>query len=141
MPVLATDGTIEREFTCEQVALMGGVPSGWTVIKNTCGIYLYNIYSPYASFGLEITGNVVTGSWYIYEGTVSSDEVAVPTGELLLPSDPRNVRVTVRRQMYHPSEPGKVRDFSVDTALNKIVFTPGRFPSLNGQKATVEVFK
>lgn len=138
--VTATDGVNTRTFNCAQFALMDGVlPASWTVTENTCGIYVGQLRSPYASFGIELSGTSVPGSWYTYKGIVVANVVTVPTSEIILPSNPNNVFVIVRRQQYNPSFPGEIRDFTVNNTDNSIDFEPGL--GLNGQTAYVRVFK
>lgn len=139
--ITATNGTIQRTFTCEQYALMNNtLPTGWTETENTCGIYLGRFYSPYASFGLEIDGTRLPGNWYTYEGTIDgSHRVIIPTGDLTLPGKPDNVFVIVRRQQYNPDVPGDTRDFAVNNIDNSIDFRSAL--ALNGQTAYIRVFK
>jgi hypothetical protein len=138
--ITATNGTISRTFTCAQYALMNSaLPSGWTITDNTCGVYLAQLRSPYASFGLEIDGTRLPGNWYTYKGTISSNRVIVPTSVFTLPGKPDNVAVIVRRQMYNPDVPGDTRDFAVNNTDNSIDFNPAL--SLNGQVAYIRVFK
>ena len=138
--ITATNGTITRTFTCEQYALMNDtLPSGWTITNNTCGVYLGQLRSPYASFGLEIDGTRLPGNWYTYEGVIASNRVIIPTGDLVLPGKPDNVFVIVRRQEYHPTVPGDMRDFTVNNTDNSIDFQSSL--SLNGQTAYIRVLK
>lgn len=141
--ITGTNGTVTRTFTCAQYALLGGsLPSGFTITENTCGIYLNLLRSPFASFGLELSGTALPGSWYDYEAIITLDKVEIPTGVVVLPSNPRNVWVIVRRQNYHPDVPGDERDFLVNTVGNSIDFhVSGTKPSLNGQTAYIRVFK
>lgn len=138
--ITATNGSISRTFTCEQLALLGGsLPSGWTITENTCGTYLGQLRSPYASFGLEIDGTRLPGNWYSYEGTIASNRVIIPTSAFVLPGNANNVFVIVRRQEYHPSVPGDTRDFTVNNTDNSIDFNPAL--ALNGQVAYIRVFR
>lgn len=146
---LNVGANIEREYTCEQWALMNGVPpSGWAMVSNTCQLYLEKFYSPFASFTPDFgAGGIVVGAgrWYLWEGVIggaNSDRLMIPTADLQLPSTEANVLVTVRRQDYLPSEPGKTRDFFVNTVDNSIDFVVGSGkPSLNTLKAYVKVWK
>lgn len=138
--ITATNGSITRTFSCGQYALMGNdVPSGWTITENTCGVYADLFRSPYASFGLDLTGTRLPGAWYTYKATIASNRVIIPVTSILLPSNHNNVRAIVRRQEYHPSEPGEVRDFAVNNIDNSIDFVSGL--NLNGQIAFIKVFK
>ncbi len=138
--VTATNGTLTRTFTCAQYALMGStLPSGWALTGNTCGQYFGFLRSPEASFGLEINGTTLPGGWQSYEAVIVSDEVTVPTASFLLPTNPDNVVAIVRRQHYHATVPGDVRDFTVDNVNNKIIFNPAL--NLSGQTCYVRVFR
>jgi len=137
--IIATDGTITREFTCEQYALMGDDIPGWTITENTCGIYVDLLRSPYASFGLDLAGTSLPGNWRTYKGVVAANKVTIPIAELKLPSNPHNTMVIVRRQHYHPSVPSETRDYTVNNSTNSIDFEAGL--NLNGQVAYVKVFK
>ena len=138
--IIATDGFNTREFSCTQYALMGGsLPSGWTISENTCGIYTQHFRSPYASFGIDFAGTALPGSWYTYKATIASNQVVVPSTEFILPSNPHNTRVEVRRQAYHPSVPGEVRDYTVNNSNNSIDFEASL--GLNGQIAFISVFR
>jgi len=138
--ITATNGTITRDFTCEQYALGGyALPSGWTVTENTCGVYFTKFRSPYASFGIEFNGTSLPGSWHTYKGTIASNKVIIPTTIFLLPSNYNNSMVIVRRQVYHASEPGETRDFTLNYTDNSVDFESGL--GLNGQIAFVKVFK
>lgn len=137
--IIATDGFIIREFTCEQYALMGDDVPGWTITENTCGIYVDLLRSPYASFGLELSGTALPGNWRTYKGVVASNKITIPVAELKLPSNPHNTMVIVRRQHYHASVPSETRDYTVNNSDNSIDFEPGL--NLNGQIAYVKVFK
>lgn len=135
-----------REYTCEQWALMDGVPpTGWEVVSNTCQVYLQDFYAPFAAFTPEFTADAIVpnvGRWYIWEGVISSDRLVIPLSELRLPSDPAQVKVEVRRQGYRPSEPGKPRDFWVNNVDNSIDFIVGTGkPSLNTFLGSVWVWK
>lgn len=137
--VIATDGFNIREFTCEQLALMDGVlDPAWTITENTCGQYFSQFRSPYASFGIDVNGATLPGAWYTYKGTVASNRVIIPTADMVLPSNPSNVMVIVRRQNYNPSVPGDVRDFTVNNSDNSIDFES---LGLDGQIAYIKVFK
>lgn len=138
--ITGTNGDVTRTFTCEQYALMGySLPAGWTMTGNTCGIYMELIHSPFASYGLDLTGGALPGNWYVYEGVVADDRVIIPTDAFTLPSNWNNVFVIVRRQQYHPDVPGDVRDFFVNNADNSIDFRTTL--GLNGQTAYVRIFK
>jgi len=138
--ITATNGTISRTFTCAQYALMNStLPSGWTITENTCGVYLGQLRSPYASFGLEIDGTRLPGNWYSYEGTITSNRVIIPTSAFVLPGNANNVFVIVRRQQYNPTVPGDTRDFTVNNTDNSIDFNSAL--ALNGQTAYIRVFK
>lgn len=137
---------IERSFTCEEYALLDGVvPDGWTVVSNTCAIYLKDFHSPYASFTPDFGASGIiteTPRRYIWDGTVSSNRAIIPTDEVVLPSRELNVEVYVNRQAYYPSEPGETRDFYVNTVDNSIDFVTGAGrPNLNGLKIKVFVWK
>ena len=138
--ITASNGSIEREFTCEQYALMGGLPAGWTLIKNTCGLYLQKIASPYAAYSLDPSSSAVGGRWHLWDGTVALGKVTVPLAELALPADAAAIRLIVRRQMYRPSEPGMVRDFFVNNTDNSLDLVVANTGNLNGQRCTVEAF-
>lgn len=138
--ITATNGAISRTFTCAQYALMNStLPSGWTITENTCGVYLGQMRSPYASFGLEIDGTRLPGNWYSYEGTITSNRVIIPTSAFVLPGNANNVFVIVRRQQYNPTVPGDTRDFTVNNTDNSIDFNSAL--ALNGQTAYIRVFK
>ena len=138
--ITATDGVNIRYFTCEQYALAGdALPAGWTITENTCGMYFGQFRSPFASFGLNLSGTALPGNWYTYKGTIASNQVVIPTTEFLLPSNPCNTRVIVRRQAYNPSVPGDTRDYSVNNEDNSIDFEASL--GLNGQVAYISVFK
>ena len=79
------------------------------------------------------------GGWQSYEAVIVSDEVTVPTASFLLPTNPDNVVAIVRRQQYHATVPGDVRDFTVDNVNNKIIFNPAL--NLSGQTCYVRVFR
>jgi len=115
------------------------LPSGWTITENTCGVYLGQLRSPYASFGLEIDGTRLPGNWYSYEGTIASNRVIIPTSAFVLPGNANNVFVIVRRQQYNPTVPGDTRDFTVNNTDNSIDFNSAL--ALNGQTAYIRVFK
>lgn len=138
--ITATKGSIIRTFTCEQYALGGfALPAGWTITENACGIYFNLFRSPYASFGIELTGTSIPGSWFTYKGTIASNKVIVPTTTFLLPSNYNNAMVIVRRQVYHASAPGETRDFTLNYTDNSVDFEAAL--GLNGQIAFVKVFK
>lgn len=138
--ITATNGTISRTFTCAQYALLNStLPSGWTITENTCGVYLGQLRSPYASFGLEVDGTRLPGNWYSYEGTITSNRVIIPTSAFVLPGNANNVFVIVRRQQYNPTVPGDTRDFTVNNTDNSIDFNSAL--ALNGQTAYIRVFK
>lgn len=138
--IKATDGAIVRTFTCEQYSLMDEtLPAGWTITENTCGIYAGYFRSPYASFGLDLSGTALPGNWYTYKAVIASNKVTVPTDVFLLPSNHNNTRVIVRRQEYHPSAPSETRDYTVNNTDNSIDFEAGL--NLNGQIAFIKVFR
>ena len=138
--IVATDGIVTREFTCEEYALSDyTVPLGFTITENTCGIYMQSFRSPFASFGIDFAGTALPGNWYTYKGTIASNRVIVPTSEFTLPSNHHNTQVIVRRQTYQPTVPGEVRDYSVNNADNSIDFESSL--NLNGQVAYIRVFK
>lgn len=138
--ITATNGSITRDWTCEQYALAGyALPSGWTVTENTCGIYAGLLRSPYASFGLDLAGTALPGSWYTYKAVIASNQVIVPTTSFLLPSNPNNTMAIVRRQQYQASVPGDVRDYSLNYTDNSFDFEPSL--NLNGQIAYIKVFR
>lgn len=42
---------LQKDFTCEQIELLGGLPAGWTSIYNSCGQYFAEAFaSPFASW-------------------------------------------------------------------------------------------
>lgn len=138
--ITATNGTLTRTFTCAQYALLNDtLPTGWVETSNTCGQYFGLLRSPEASFGLELNSAVLPGGWYSYEATITADEVEIPTSVFVLPTNPDNTIAIVRRQQYHPTVPGDVRDFTVDNVNNKIIFNPAL--NLSGQICYVRVFR
>lgn len=138
--IIATNGTIARSFSCAQYALLNNtLPTGWVETSNTCGQYFGLLRSPEASFGLELNSAVLPGGWYSYEGVITSDEVVVPTSAFVLPTNPDNTIAIVRRQQYHATVPGDVRDFTVDNVNNKIIFNSAL--ALSGQTCYVRVFR
>lgn len=88
---------------------------------------------------MELNSAVLPGGWHSYEATITADEAVVPTSAFLLPSNPDNVVAIVRRQQYHATVPGDVRDFTVDQVNNKIIFNPAL--NLSGQVCYVRVFR
>lgn len=139
--VTAIDASgIEKEFSCEQFALMGyTLPAGWTYVSTTCGVYFNDFRSPFASYGLELTGTALPGRWYPYEATVSSNRVIIPTATLVLPTIHDNVKVYVRRQRYFPSDGVTTRDFTVNNTDNSIDFETS--VNVDGLVARIEVFR
>lgn len=138
--ITATNGVITRDFTCEQYALAGyALPSGWSVTESTCGIYAGMFRSPYASFGLDLAGTALPGSWNTYKAVITSNRVIIPAVVFLMPSNPHNTMAIVRRQNYHASIPGETRDYTINYVDNSIDFEPGL--NLNGQIAFIKVFK
>ena len=131
---------VSREFSCEKFALMGFVlPAGWTYISSTCGIYFDYFRSPFASYGIELSGSSLPGRWYPYQATIVSDRVIISTATLTLPTIHDNVEVWVRRQRYHPSDPVTSRDFEVNNTDNSIDFSAAL--NLSGQTAYIRVFR
>jgi hypothetical protein len=129
------------EITCAQFALYGGVaPAGWTVKENTCGYYTNDHLTPFASLGLTGAPGGPPGRWYYYTATVEDGRVIVPSSEIILPTTHTNVFCIIRRQEYSPTEPGIVRDFTVNNDDNSIDFIPS-LSTLNGQSCSVKVFK
>lgn len=139
--VLAIDSNgVSREFSCEQFALMGSaLPTGWTYISSTCGIYFDYFRSPFASYGIEFSGTTLPGKWYPYQDTITTNRVIIPTATLVLPTIHDNVEVYVRRQRYQPSDPVTTRDFTVNNTDNSIDFESGL--GLSGQLAYIRVFR
>jgi len=142
MSVVINNGTQSVTLTCEQWALLDFVePSGWTLTENSCGAYLQNLRSPFASFGLTLGGTSLPGRWYVWEGTVTAGVLTIPTAELLLPSQPANTYVIIRTAHYCASEPAKTRDYTIDNTANNITFRTNLQAAINGQLARVFAFK
>ena len=137
---------IEREYTCEQWALMNSVPpAGWVTLSNTCPVYLRQFHAPYASFTPDFGAEGISVAGirkYIWDGVVSANRVIIPISDLTLPSIEAMVEAHVNRVAYFPSEPGIIRDFYVNTVDNSIDFITGAGrPNLNGLKARIFVWK
>lgn len=129
------------EVSCEQFALYGGIaPAGWKVKENNCGYQTNEHLTPFASLGLTGAPGGPPGQWYSYTGTVTGGEVVVPSSEIILPTNHANVICIIRRQQYDATEPGIVRDFTVNNDTNTIEFIPS-LSTLNGQTCLVRVFK
>lgn len=131
---------VAREFSCEAFALMGYVlPSGWTYVSSTCGVYFDYFCSPFASGGLELSGAQLPGRWYTYEAALSSNRVIIPTSTLVLPTIFDNIEVHIRRQRYYPSDSVTTRDFTVNSAANSLDFEASL--GLDGQLARIRIFR
>jgi len=114
---------IEKSFSKDDTILAAVTVVYKVICKNVSG--------PYSN----------SGRFYLWEGVVgatNSNRLMIPYSVLVLPVIPANTEITVRRQVYQPTEPGFIRDYTVNNAANSIDFTSS--PSLNGLKAIVRIW-